>query len=59
MEGIICDLCEEDLDYCTCNRCDLCEELFLADDLNVGQEGDDLEELCITCFTKKYGHFFK
>lgn len=50
MEGIDCELCGEDIDYCNCLRCDSCEELFLVGELKTGPAES---ELCPTCFVRK------
>lgn len=47
MEGIDCELCGEDIDYCTCLRCESCEELFIADSQKPGPA------LCLGCSLEK------
>ena len=46
MEGVNCELCSEDIDYCECLRCEICEELFLINDLD---PDPDVVNLCKKC----------
>jgi len=46
MEGINCELCSEDIDYCECLRCEICEELFSINDLD---PDPDVVNLCKKC----------